>query len=1150
MTIPYVLDNVHHRLSDTLNSLLDQSAGRPLDIATAYFSVSGYRLVKDGLHHLGAFRLLLGSEPHAGEDIGLRADPRRLKARLKGDLEVEPFTAQTLRLVEDLIAFLHADKVKVRLYDRGFLHSKAYLFHQDKIGPHNPSDRLRPYAAIVGSSNFTGPGLVGNKELNLVHRVILPEEDPHDPEAARSVSYLEYGRERESRPDPSSVEIPDDTRRFIKSEVGARAVSDLMQWYEQRWEESVDFKADLIELLDASKFGTKEYTPYEIYTKALYEYFKEELGAESSELGRSAVDLAEFQEDAVRKARRILARYDGVLIADSVGLGKTWIGKKLLEDFAYHRRQKALVICSASLRDMWERELASATIAAQIVGMEELGRLSFDPSRYGDADVILIDESHNFRNDKANRYLALDSIIQLRGGRGRDGNRKKVILLSATPINNDILDLANQIRLFTQNQPDYFREAGIGDLNAYFRRARKAVNREEAAAGVVLFNLLEEVMVRNTRPYIRATYPNATIKGKPVVFPERTLHTVSYDLGAAYGGLYDEIVAAIDHLSLAPYKLEAYKKKSAIRDDQEHKWEEGREVALVGIFKTRFLKRLESSIEAFRLSLRRALVFEATYLDYLLDGKVVSSRDFQKAMRFLARDEEDELAAGSMAEELDTVAEARAYIESLPCVDLNQYELRKLRHDVEADVESLRTLHDRIEQLTAQDGKLAVLKTLLATPPEQVAIHNPKGEPIYGLKGKKVLIFSTFKDTTRYIYRRLTDTASQEWTEAAGSPKIRRIDSGNHPSERPQILAQFAPIGSGADIASENQIDILVSTDVLSEGQNLQDCGVIVNYDLTWNPIRLVQRNGRIDRIGSPHAEIGIFNMFPEAELEALLHLVQRLSDRISTIDDLGLLDASVLGEVVHPRTFNTLRRIREEDGTVLDEEEARAELVGPEMLLKHLKDMLGRGGSEALDTLPNGIHSGLRREKCNGMFFYFQAPRSDGQGKRHFWRYIDAHSHSINENRYEIAQTIACQPDEPRYIGEQDVFVLQDKVIEDILATEREAEAKAAAPMAVDQIQQTVAEELKDAIRRRSVDRDKAKRCLGFLGQSMGKALHVKLREAFASWSETKDDAILLAEVLKLAEQFGKDRPKPPSQTKRLAKEDLELICFEYVTG
>ena len=473
MPIPFVIDNQEHRLRDALNELLAQSAGKPLDIATAYFAISGYRLVKEGLHQVGAFRLLLGAEPQSATDIGLRANAEALKKRLQGDLEAESFNETTLKLVEELIAFLRAEKVEIRLYDEGFLHAKAYLFYQDNVGPQNRSDRLRPFAAIVGSSNLTGPGLLTNKELNLVHRVILPTEEPVDREAAERAGYLEQLRDRSTLLDPAGVDVPDEARRFIKSEVGARAITDLMAWYERQWVDSADFKDELIELLDASKFGTKEYTPYEVFTKALYEYFKEELGENAPELGRSAVDLAEFQEDAAKKARRILARYDGVLIADSVGLGKTWIGKKLLEDFAYHRRQKAVVVCPASLRQMWQRELASATIAGQVVGMEELGRDTFDASPYGDADVLLVDESHNFRNDKANRYLALDTMIQLNGGRGRDGEHKKVILISATPINNDLYDLANQVRLFTQSRPDYFREAGIGDFNAYFRRARR-----------------------------------------------------------------------------------------------------------------------------------------------------------------------------------------------------------------------------------------------------------------------------------------------------------------------------------------------------------------------------------------------------------------------------------------------------------------------------------------------------------------------------------------------------------------------------------------------------------------------------------------------------------------------------------------------------
>jgi hypothetical protein len=252
-------------------------------------------------------------------------------------------------LVEQLIAFLRAEKVAVRHYNKGFLHAKAYLFHHDRVSPQNRGDRLQPFAAIVGSSNFTGPGLTSNRELNLVHRVLLPEDEAVDRDAARSVDYLrrEEGLHaaRETILDPSGVDVPDAARRIIKSEVGARAVNDLMAWYERQWADSEDFKEELIELLDSSKFGSREYTPYEVYIKALYEYFKEELGEDVLALGRSAVELAEFQDDAVRKARRILQRYDGVLIADSVGLGKTWIGKKLLEDFAYHRRQKAVVIC-------------------------------------------------------------------------------------------------------------------------------------------------------------------------------------------------------------------------------------------------------------------------------------------------------------------------------------------------------------------------------------------------------------------------------------------------------------------------------------------------------------------------------------------------------------------------------------------------------------------------------------------------------------------------------------------------------------------------------------------------------------------------------------------------------------------------------------
>ena len=305
-------------MADVLNEILAQNRGRAMDVATAYFNLRGFALVRTGVNGLGSFRLLLGEEPKDGKTVGLWPEAA---SRLTSELNEAPFNEETLRDVEDLITFLRRDMVSVRAYQSGFLHAKSYIFYGDL--PMGGSDRFQPIAAIVGSSNFTGPGLTTNWELNLSHKTALSDED-----VARTGPLPIDGREE--------MEF----RRGLMSGVGAQAIAELDRWFRERWEEARDFKDELIELLDASKFGQIEYSPYQVYMKALYEYFKDDLGTNEVNLGRSAVELSEFQEDAVKKARRILARYDGVLIGDSVGLGKTWIGKKLLEDYAYHLRQK------------------------------------------------------------------------------------------------------------------------------------------------------------------------------------------------------------------------------------------------------------------------------------------------------------------------------------------------------------------------------------------------------------------------------------------------------------------------------------------------------------------------------------------------------------------------------------------------------------------------------------------------------------------------------------------------------------------------------------------------------------------------------------------------------------------------------------------
>lgn len=305
MRIPYVIDNQTHQLADVLNHLLEQTHVQAMDVATAYFTVRGYQQLASNLGKVGDFRLLLGAEPRDGEEIGMRPGDSRIRGLIRADLNREAFTPQTLQLVEDLIEFLSRDSVDVRLYHgeggrRRFLHAKCYLLYGGRDGQlFEP--RFNPLVGIVGSSNFTGPGLTTNQELNTVHKTLLEHDEVDDEEARSEVGYqaAEKGNER----------ITLSNRRLIKSEAGARAIMDLRDWYQRQWDQAEDFKQTLIDLLWESKFGQYEYTPYEVYMKALYEYFKDDLGnSDGSEATRTAVELAEFQEDAVRKARQILRK--------------------------------------------------------------------------------------------------------------------------------------------------------------------------------------------------------------------------------------------------------------------------------------------------------------------------------------------------------------------------------------------------------------------------------------------------------------------------------------------------------------------------------------------------------------------------------------------------------------------------------------------------------------------------------------------------------------------------------------------------------------------------------------------------------------------------------------------------------------------------
>ena len=373
-------------------------------------------------------------------------------------------------------------------------------------------------------------------------------------------------------------------------------------------------------------------------------------------------------------------------------------------------------------------------------------------------------------------------------------------------------------------------------------------------------------------------------------------------------------------------------------------------------------------------------------------------------------------------------------------------------------------------------------------------------------------------------------------------------------TDRARAIEHFAPVANGyPEIAGTDQeIDILVSTDVLSEGQNLQDCGYLINYDLHWNPTRMVQRAGRIDRLGSSFDILHIYNMFPERALEELLGLVRSLTAKIEVINQTGFLDASVLGEVVTPRDFNTLKRIADEDNSVIEEQESFLELASSEVLLAELQKVLSTDAQRWLTDLDDGIHSGLERRDTKGMFFYFTAPRDSGRA--HFWRYYDLETRKIIDNRYHIMQMIACSPDTPRFpppYHEVDVFEIQDKVIESIMGDVEQQEAAAIVNKPVAEEQALVAQVLQGHLNHPEMDRQELRELRKFLRQPLVGASVQQLRNAIQTYSRTNDVQVLIETVRALYQHQGAVSSNEPADKKpasRIRREDLKLICYEYI--
>ena len=658
----------------------------------------------------------------------------------------------------------------------------------------------------------------------------------------------------------------------------------------------------------------RENSPEFVYFLTLYHLFRDFMEDETEDPIRPGLrfeesvvwgKLYDFQRDAVVGAIRKLEKYKGCIIADSVGLGKTYEALAIIKYYE-ERNGRVLVLCPKRLRDNWtlwtrgndERNpLADDRFAYDVLNHTDLSRyhgmsgdIDLEYLRWGNYDLLVIDESHNFRNkstdaEKTDRYTRLiDDVI-------RAGVRTKVLMLSATPVNNKLLDLRNQIELITEGDDEYLAETdGIPSITQVTRVAQQRFNEWSKlddserttesfvnAVNADYFKLLDVLTIARSRKHITKYYGAAS-----GTFPTRR-PPISFQTPIDARGELPPIAELNDmiaQLTFAQYQVLSY-----VRYDQQKKYEDrygdtwgkdfqsqvNRTTAVANLMRVNVLKRMESSVNSFRITLRR-----------ILDGCVDLRGRLENvgaSVNYDMRGTDTEFDDDDDAEEF--VAGGKVH------VDLRDVDALRLRQDLDYDIEKLRLLLSYADAVTPErDAKLIKLREFIA---EKVA--NP-----YNPGNRKILVFSAFADTTDYLFDQLAAPLKRELglecAEVNGganrtySLKLRRTTFE-------AILAHFSPKSKELSDRDRKagEIDIVFATDCISEGQNLQDCDCLVNYDIHWNPVRIIQRFGRIDRLGSENKEIQLVNFWPDIALDEYIQLEGRVKGRMA------LMDASATGE-------------------------------------------------------------------------------------------------------------------------------------------------------------------------------------------------------------------------------------------------------------
>lgn len=977
-----IIDNREVKLLDELAKRFPSS--ERAKFAVGYFFLSGLEPLREHVYNIKELRLLVGSttdrrtieqisEGHrrlepVRDALEAQAYPKRAElqaqleataANLRASVELMDQTDAGQQLVAALADLIAQGRLHVRIYSRGRLHAKAYIFDygQSFDAAGRPLPQTEPGVAIVGSSNFTLSGISHNTELNVVV----------------------HGRDNHAR---------------------------LTQWFEALWQEAEDFDAALLEELRHS-WALAQPTPYDIYMKTLYALVQNRLeqADEDTFLWNDDItaQLADFQRVAVRQAIQTITLYNGCFVADVVGLGKSYIGAAIVKHFERAERARPLIICPKSLVGMWERYNEVYRLNAHVLSMSLLrinddgSNLLLDSIKYRDRDFVLVDESHNFRNPDSQRYQVLQRYLE----QGR-----RCVLLTATPRARNAWDIYHQLRLFhpgdttlmpidPPNLRQFFAEVDAGrrrlpELLAHIliRRTRSHILRwygYDAETGQRIDP--EQVMLyraNQRRGYVE-------VGGRKQTFPRRELRTVEYSIEATYQGLYDQIRNALGRSLTVAFEDDASNRVlryarygvgqyvlSGKRKLPQYAELQRAGANLRGLVRVMLFKRFESSVYAFSATVRRMLRTHRMFLLALNHGVIPAGGEAQEFLH-----------EADMADESVLVDALRRVSRRYPASD---FDLEALRRDVAHDIAILEEITRLVAPITPQqDAKLQRLIEVLRQRPAH----------------QKTLIFTQYADTAHYLFEHLNPQGTD--------PSIDVIYTNNRDKSR--IVARFSP-RSNPEIqlrANDAPIDTLIATDVLSEGLNLQDCDTVVNYDLHWNPVRLIQRFGRIDRIGSPYDTIYGINFLPERALERNLGLQEILRRRIQEIHETIGEDAAVLepDEQLNEQAMYAMYMGEHVEELEEDDDDGMIGLNEAEELLRQLREDEPAEYARIVQ-LRNGIRSG-RTSSGTARFVFCQA----GRYQQLFL--TDREGNILSRDLPAILKILRCTKDEPTQALDED---------------------------------------------------------------------------------------------------------------------------------